>query len=93
MQEAVHPDALTIFGATFDDSLDDEIRVTVIATGFDKAPSNVSVPVETVAPKAVIAPSHVVLEPLEEKDVPKVEVTPEPDPFDDIFKIFNKRDE
>ena len=36
VQQAVHPDALTIFGATFDDSLDDEIRVTVIATGFDK---------------------------------------------------------
>ena len=30
----MHPDALTIFGATFDESLDDEIRVTVIATGF-----------------------------------------------------------
>ena len=34
VQEAVHPDALTIFGATFDETLDDEIRVTVIATGF-----------------------------------------------------------
>ena len=38
VQEAVHPDALTIFGATIDETLDDEIRVTVIATGFDKAP-------------------------------------------------------
>ena len=38
VQAAVHPDALTIFGATFDETLDDEIRVTVIATGFDKAP-------------------------------------------------------
>ncbi|MBQ5739259.1 MAG: cell division protein FtsZ, partial [Oscillospiraceae bacterium] len=35
VQEAVHPDALTIFGAAFDETLDDEIRVTVIATGFD----------------------------------------------------------
>ena len=34
VQSAVHPDALTIFGATFDETLDDEIRVTVIATGF-----------------------------------------------------------
>ena len=39
VQEAVHPDALTIFGATFDETLDDEIRVTVIATGFDKRPA------------------------------------------------------
>ena len=35
VQQAVHPDALTIFGATFDEELDDEIRVTVIATGFE----------------------------------------------------------
>jgi len=36
VQSAVHPDAQTIFGATFDETLDDEIRVTVIATGFDE---------------------------------------------------------
>ncbi|MBR3560462.1 MAG: cell division protein FtsZ [Oscillospiraceae bacterium] len=36
VQAAVHPDANTIFGATFDETLDDEIRVTVIATGFDE---------------------------------------------------------
>lgn len=36
VQAAVHPDANTIFGATFDENMDDEIRVTVIATGFDK---------------------------------------------------------
>ncbi len=36
VQDAVHPDALTIFGATFDETLEDEIRVTVIATGFDE---------------------------------------------------------
>ncbi len=31
------PDALTIFGATFDENLDDEIRVTVIATALQRA--------------------------------------------------------
>lgn len=35
VQEAAHPEANIIFGATFDESLEDEIRVTVIATGFD----------------------------------------------------------
>ena len=94
VQQAVHPDALTIFGATFDDSLDDEIRVTVIATGFDKAPSTVGAVAEVVTPKVnPIGTSAVVLEPLKEEDVPQVEVEPEPDPFDDIFKIFNKRDD
>ena len=36
VQEAAHPDANIIFGAAFDDALEDEIRVTVIATGFDE---------------------------------------------------------
>ena len=35
VQEAAHPEANIIFGATFDDTLEDEIRVTVIATGFE----------------------------------------------------------
>ena len=41
VQAAVHPDANTIFGATFDETLDDEIRVTVIATGFEELKSDV----------------------------------------------------
>jgi len=39
VQEAAHPDANIIFGATFDESMQDEIRVTVIATGFEDAPT------------------------------------------------------
>lgn len=39
VQEAAHPDANIIFGATFDRELQDEIRVTVIATGFEQAPT------------------------------------------------------
>ena len=34
--EAVDPNANIIFGAVIDESLEDEIRVTVIATGFEK---------------------------------------------------------
>ncbi len=33
--DAVHPDANIIFGATIDDALGDEVRVTVIAAGFE----------------------------------------------------------
>ncbi len=33
--EAAHPDANIIFGAVIDDTLGDEVRVTVIAAGFD----------------------------------------------------------
>ena len=36
VQQAAHPDANIIFGAAFDETLEDEIRVTVIATGFEE---------------------------------------------------------
>jgi cell division protein FtsZ len=35
VQEAVHPEANIIFGHAVDDALADEVRVTVIAAGFD----------------------------------------------------------
>lgn len=35
VQEAAHPDANIIFGAVIDETLTDEVRITVIATGFD----------------------------------------------------------
>ena len=40
VQEAADPNALIIFGATFDETLEDEIVVTVIATGFDESVMN-----------------------------------------------------
>ena len=35
ISEAAHPDANVIWGLVFDDALDDEMRVTIIATGFE----------------------------------------------------------
>ena len=53
VQDAVHPDANTIFGATFDETMDDEIRVTVIATGFDDKDANAGkMPTPTAQPAA-----------------------------------------
>jgi cell division protein FtsZ len=42
VQGAVHPNANIIFGTSIDDTLGDEVRVTVIAAGFDGGapPSN-----------------------------------------------------
>ncbi|BBH51646.1 cell division protein FtsZ [Fluviispira sanaruensis] len=37
IQEAAHEDANIIFGAVIDEAMEDRIRVTVIATGFDQA--------------------------------------------------------
>jgi len=37
IQRKAHPDANIIFGAVIDESLDDELRITLIATGFEGA--------------------------------------------------------
>ncbi len=37
IQRAAHPEANIIFGAVIDESMKEEIRITVIATGFDAA--------------------------------------------------------
>lgn len=39
IEQAAHVDANIIFGAVIDDSLGDEVRVTVIASGFDRSPN------------------------------------------------------
>ena len=52
--EAVDPDANIIFGAVIDEKLDDEIRVTVIATGFNgKNPAITPEPYGLPRPKEV----------------------------------------
>jgi cell division protein FtsZ len=44
--QSAHPDANIIFGTVIDDALGDEVRVTVIAAGYDGGlPKRVSVPV------------------------------------------------
>ncbi len=92
VQDAVHPDALTIFGATFDESMDDEIRVTVIATGFaDGKSAAATAPAE----EKKAAESKPGIEPInyeEDKAAAEAEkkAEEEDDPFADIFKIFNR---
>ena len=85
VQQAVHPDALTIFGATFDESLDDEIRVTVIATGF--AETQPDRPQESAAAQAS-QPDKLKLDPLP-ADGEKVDDDMDKS-FNDILKIFQK---
>ncbi len=43
IEEMVHTDANIIFGAAFDDTLGDTVRVTVIATGFDMEEDKIGV--------------------------------------------------
>ncbi len=90
MQEAADPSALIIFGATFDEDLEDEIRVTVIATGFDEKPTLGGKTTTGTAGRTggklyggennPTGGSPVVPEPADEDD----------DPYKEIFKIFNR---
>lgn len=73
-----HPDARVIIGYVVDEDLDDEVRVTVIATGFAK-----NDPVE----KPVDAP---VSKPKIDDLAKPVDETPKDD-YDTLFDIFNKK--
>ena len=105
VQEAAHPDANIIFGATFDESMQDEIRVTVIATGFEEN-VNAPAPEKTAAAAAPVRPVTVKEKPqglftgAAEKAAAAAPAAPsasaaetpaEEDPFDSIFKIFNTK--
>ena len=81
VQEAADPNALFIFGATFDESLVDEVVVTVIATGFDEKIMNAK-STDNAAPKGGRASGRNADEGGKGSD--------EDDPYKEIFKIFNR---
>ena len=86
VQQAAHPDALIIFGAAFDDTLEDEIRVTVISTGFDESQSGMpQKPFTAAGEKKAGQEKKAGEEPAQEN-----RPADEEDPFMDIFKIFNR---
>ncbi|HEY2003932.1 MAG TPA: cell division protein FtsZ [Candidatus Saccharimonadia bacterium] len=77
--DAVDPDANIIFGAVLDENMDDDLQITVVATGFDAHQQAVrrtettverEVPVRTVVAEPV--PQPVMMEP---------EPEPEPEPY------------
>ena len=81
VMEAANPDANIIFGATFDESLEDEMRVTVIATSFEDTKK------KTETRGAYSAAATAAQKPSE--PAPSVDTT-DIDDIDEIFKIFNK---
>ncbi len=93
VQEAAHPEANIIFGAVIDDALGDEVRVTVIAAGFDSGAPQTSArpePITRAAPRAqeppAAAPAVPPAQPAEQsqpqaqpaRPVPTSAPTPEP---------------
>jgi cell division protein FtsZ len=88
VQEAVSPEANIIYGTTIDDTLGDEVRITVIAAGFDggapkprKIPRTVFAEVAEAAPStAPIVAEQVSQEPTSFFDIVESEPTPNPTP-------------
>ena len=99
VQEAAHPDANIIFGAAFDESLEDEIRVTVIATGFEEAPAAApAAPAAPASPKEApraAAPQPAAAAPQGDvtAEAPKAEEKPSvsDDDWDILERIFSKK--
>ena len=79
VMEAANPDANIIFGAAFDDQLEDEMRVTVIATGFDDKKNQ-----QPQQPATKIGAYSAASEKAKSAAVEDI------DDIDEIFKIFNK---
>ena len=105
VQEAADPNALIIFGATFDEALEDELRVTVIATGFDEKPSIPKPATTNLGKPAAPAPASTYSSrPFAPATAAGAAPAPsygggensEPidddDPYKEIFKIFNRGD-
>ena len=91
VQNAVHPDANTIFGAAFDESMDDEIRVTIIATGFDEKKGANAVTVSGMQGAMNGGSSKekfddLLLRPQTEEE----KKADDKDPFEDILRIFDR---
>ena len=73
IHEEAHPDANIIWGANFDPTLEDEMRITIIATGFDRVKAAEAIeqaaaaktkPVEPVVEPVVEVPLQVKAEPV-----------------------------
>lgn len=92
VQEAAHPDANIIFGATFDNTLEDQIRVTVIATGFEEESGSAKAPVAEAKPVEKASGLFTAASTAQRESEPAAAPAAEPeDPFDSIFKIFNSK--
>lgn len=91
IQAAADPDANIIFGACIDPSLDDEVRITVIATGFEDDTTIVDTKKEAsgfIAPKASTAAPSV--EPFgAKKPVEKITTFNENPVFNNAFGSLN----
>ena len=91
VQEAAHPEANIIFGAAFDDTLEDELRVTVIATGFDEVESSMpSKPFTQAGAKVEEKKAGEPAAPVEEPAPAQEKAVVSDDDWDILERIFSK---
>ena len=83
VQEAANPDANIIFGATFAENFQDEMRVTVIATGFEGSNAGIYR-----APAAAAAEADEINKPVGAASKPAKPV--DMSDIDSIFEIFKR---
>ena len=92
VQEAAHPEANIIFGAAFDDTLEDELRVTVIATGFDEVESSMpSKPFTQAGAKVEEKKAGEPAAPVEEPAPAQEKAVVSDDDWDILKRIFSKK--
>ncbi len=65
VQEQAHEDANIIFGATIDENMGEMIKVTVIATGFDRAVDIASAPAQASRPQPLVSQMPAAAQPRE----------------------------
>ncbi len=83
IEQAAHEEANIIFGTVIDDALGDEVRVTVIAAGFDSGhPTPRPKPAVAAQPKPEPRPAAKA-EPMVSRATEQRRFTPNPDPVDD----------
>ncbi|HEX6386521.1 MAG TPA: cell division protein FtsZ, partial [Anaerolineae bacterium] len=78
IRETAHPDANLIFGAVVDESLGEEMRITVIATGFERNPNRRQVLQHQYGRSAPTSSTQQQASPLPSRQVPAREREREP---------------
>lgn len=88
ISDAAHPDVNYIWGVAFDESMEDDIHITVIATNFDHTATTYTVPSFDIkapaAPEATpvteVAPTPVPVQPVPQQAAPVAAPAPAPAP-------------
>lgn len=93
--DAAHPDANIIWGISVDDRMQDEMRITVVATGFDQHPQSLDNGIPGFGGSYVYSAAGSTTQPVTPPQPVQEEAPPsddiEDDYLDDLMKLLNNR--